>query len=74
MNHKRHSPFRRVESERRKRALMLMAALAGGMLPISCQVRFRDGVVAGTTAYVFSLLDPTLYIESLLGASSSDGE
>ena len=55
----------RGRSRKQRIVQVLAVALAGGLLPISCQTRFRDAVVAGTKNYVSTLLDPSLYISDL---------
>jgi len=52
---------------RRSRVLLRVAAaaLAGGVLPASCQTRLHDSVIEGTKNFVSTLLDPSRYIENL---------
>lgn len=50
----------------RKLVLTFVAAMAGGVLPSSCITRFGDAVATGSRSFVFSLLDPTLFIQNFL--------
>ncbi len=59
---------RGVGVRRSKLALVLAVALAGGILPATCQTRFRDALVSGARNVVFnSLLDPSRFVETLAG-------
>jgi len=46
-------------------SLVMSAALAGGSLLQSCEVRVRDAVVLGTRGYISTLLDPTNVLQTL---------
>jgi len=59
--HRRSMSLRRWER-------VLAVALAGGLLPASCQTRFRDVVVEGTKNYVSILLDPSRYFDDLFAS------
>jgi len=47
---------------------MLAVALCGGTTYTSCQTRLRDNLVGGTTVWINSLLDPSLYLDALLAS------
>lgn len=49
----------------RKWGLLLMATLSGGTTFVSCDTRLRQDIVDGTKAWIFSLLDPNLFLDAL---------
>ena len=52
-------PPRLAEACRSKLALTLAAALMGGSLLSTCQTRFKEAVISGSTDYLYTLLSPT---------------
>lgn len=57
----------RCGPNRKKVALTLVAALAGGSMLSACQVRLKDAFVSGTTTYISLLLSPQVFLEAVLG-------
>lgn len=51
---------------RSKLGRAMAAALAGGSLCSACETRLRDAAIGGSKSYLFSLLDPTAFIEALV--------
>ena len=66
----RHHPV--TATRRRKLAMTLAAALAGGSMLSTCETRLRNAVVSGTKDYFFSILNPTTIVD-LLFPSETDG-
>lgn len=50
----------------RRYGLILAAALSGGTTITSCDTRVRRDLVDGTKAWIFSLFDPNLILDSLI--------
>ncbi len=64
----RNRPFRSVAR------WSCVATLAGGSLFSTCQTRVRDSIVDGSTAFLFSILDPTSVADLLLGDDEDAAE
>lgn len=50
---------------RRRIAALLAATLSGGVTFESCETRFKEAAVAGTTEYLYSIFNPTTIVELL---------
>jgi hypothetical protein len=62
----------RSRTNSRRLVLTLVAALAGGILPASCVTRVGDAVVSGSKSFLFSLFDPTSFIENFIDSNNGD--
>jgi hypothetical protein len=56
-----------------KLARFLAVAVTGGTLLSSCPTRLKEGIVAGSTDYLYTLLNPTSIV-ALFTDSSDSGE
>ncbi len=72
MDPNRHHPV--TATRRRKLAMTLAAALAGGSLLSTCETRLKDAVVGGTKNYFFSLLSPTSIVDLFSADDTDDAE
>ena len=63
MDSNQHHRF--AATRRRKLAMTLAAALAGGSMLSTCETRLKDAVVGGTKDYFFSILNPTTIVDLL---------
>lgn len=54
--------------------LALVAAMAGGSVCGTCEMRFKDALVSGTTDYLAALLDPTVIVDLVLGGETDSTE
>lgn len=63
----------RTQSRRRRAWRRSVVALlgAGSLFTPTCISRVRDAVFQGTQDFAFSLLDPTPFVEAILGGSDS---
>ncbi len=55
-------------------ALALAAAMAGGSVCGTCEMRFKDALVGGATDYLSTLLDPTVIVDLVLGGEADSTE
>lgn len=56
----------------RRLAMALAAALASGSLFTSCDTRLKEAFVGGVKGYIYTMLDPTNFVDLL--AAESDGD
>ena len=54
--------------------LALAAAMAGGSLCGTCEMRFKDALIGGATGYLSTLLDPTAIVDLVLGGEAGSTE
>ena len=54
--------------------LALAAAMAGGSLCGTCEMRFKDAFIGGATGYLSTLLDPAAVVDLVLGSEAGSTE